>query len=82
MENEVFISYSRQDFDSVYRIKTEIDQEVGINCWMDLDGIESDKQFVDVIIKAIKRHEVLLFMLSKSSMESEWALKELRFAER
>ena len=82
MANEVFISYSRRDFDNVHRIKTEIDQEVGINCWMDLDGIESDKQFVDVIIKAINRHEVLLFMLSKSSMESGWALKELRFAER
>lgn len=82
MANEVFISYSRKDFDEVRRIKSEIDQKVGINCWMDLDGIESDKQFVDVIIKAINRHEVLLFMLSKSSMASGWALKELRFAER
>lgn len=81
MANEVFISYSRKDYEKVRKIKEEIDRTVGVNCWMDLDGIESDKQFVDVIINAINRHETILFMLSKSSMYSTWALKELRFAE-
>lgn len=81
MANEVFISYSRKDYEKVRKIKEEIDRTIGINCWMDLDGIESDKQFVDVIINAINRHETILFILSKSSMYSTWALKELRFAE-
>ena len=37
----VFISYSRKDLELVKKIKAEIDRLVGIDCWMDLDGIES-----------------------------------------
>lgn len=82
MANEIFISYSRVNYDQVRAIKDKIDNEIGINCWMDLDGIESDKQFVDVIINAINKHDTLLFMMSSSSMQSNWALNELAFAER
>jgi hypothetical protein len=64
MANEVFISYSRKDLERVRKIKNEIDQAVGIDCWMDLDGIDSDKQFVKVIINAIKLHDTMLFMLT------------------
>lgn len=80
MANEVFISYSRADHAKVASIKEEIDREVGINCWMDLNGIESGEQFVKVIVSAINKHDTLLFMQSKSSMESEWALNELKLA--
>lgn len=62
------------------RIKDEIDREVGIDCWMDLSGIESGEEFIKTIISAINRHDTILFMLSKASMESVWALKELDFA--
>lgn len=80
MAKEIFISYSRKDFDKVKAIKDEIDREVGIDCWMDLDGIESGEQFKKVIIKAINEHDTFLFMLSTSSMASPYALKELGFA--
>lgn len=82
MANEVFISYSRKDYDTVRKIKQMIDRETGIDCWMDLDGIESDQQFVRVIINAIKEHDTILFMKSKESMNSRFALHELAFAER
>lgn len=82
MANEVFISYSRSDYQKVRKIKETIDREVGIECWMDLDGIESDQQFVDVIINAINRHDTILFMMSEASMKSNWALRELAFAEK
>ena len=82
MANEVFISYSRKDLERVRKIKSEIDQQVGIDCWMDLDGIASDKQFVKVIINAIKLHDTMLFMLTENSMQSRWALREIGFAER
>lgn len=82
MANEVFISYSRSDYQKVRKIKETIDGEVGIDCWMDLDGIESDKQFLDVIIHAINNHDTVLFMMSKESMRSKWALDELAFAEK
>lgn len=82
MANEVFISYSRSDFEKVSAIKKMIEEETGIDCWMDLEGIESDEDnFKRVIIKAIKQHNTLLFMMSTSSMGSKYALKELGFAE-
>ncbi len=82
MGNEIFISYSRRDFDTVKAIKDQLDRELGIECWMDIDGIESGEQFEEVIVKAINTHEVFLFMLSPHSMASEYALDELAFAKR
>ena len=81
MAKEIFISYSRKDFDKVKAIKDEIDRELGIKCWMDLDGIESGEQFENKIITAINDHNTMLFMLSTHSMNSIYALKELKFAQ-
>ena len=80
MANEVFISYSRKDFEKVKTVKEEIDSLVGIDCWMDLNGIESGDWFKRVIISAINRHNTLLFMLTTNSMKSRFAMKELGFA--
>ena len=80
MANEVFISYSRKDYEKVKAVKDEIDSLVGIDCWMDLDGIESGEWFKKVIISAINRHDTLLFMLTPNSMNSPFAMKELGFA--
>ena len=77
---DVFISYSRKDLELVKKIKTEIDHLVGVDCWMDLNGIESGEQFEDVIINAICKCDTILFMMSVNSMQSEWALDELDFA--
>ena len=79
---EIFLSYSRRDLEQVKAIKDELEQATGVNCWMDLDGIESGEQFVNVIISAINRSDALLFMMSEASMQSEWALDELDFAKR
>ena len=80
MAKEIFISYSRKDFDKVKALKDELDRELDINCWMDLDGIESGDQFETKIIDAINSHRFFLFMLSPNSMASEFALDELAFA--
>jgi hypothetical protein len=79
---EIFLSYSRRDLEQVKAIKDELEQATGVNCWMDLDDIESGEQFVNVIISAINRSDALLFMMSEASMQSEWALDELDFAKR
>ena len=80
MANEVFISYSRKDFEKVKAVKEEIDRFVGIDCWMDLKGIEGGDRYKKVIISAINRHNTLLFMLTNNSMNSRFAMKELEFA--
>ena len=79
---DIFISYSRHDLEKVKVVMAEIERSTDARCWMDLEGIESGKQFVEVIISAINRCDIFLFMLSESSMNSEWTLDELDFAKK
>lgn len=79
--HKIFISYSRKDYSSVVKLKDEIDILLGKGvCWMDLTGIESDSQFVEVIINAINNSDIFLFMHSKSSEQSDWTRKEVMYA--
>ena len=81
MSKEIFISYSRKDIDKVKTIKSQIEMLTGADCWMDLEGIESGSpQFDEVIVRGINDCHVFLFMLSKNSQESEFALNELELA--
>lgn len=80
-KRDIFISYSRKDLELVRLIKQEIEQAIGCDCWMDLNGIESGAiQFTDDIVKGINNCRVFLFMLSDYSQTSEFALRELHFA--
>lgn len=79
--HKIFISYSRQDYAAVVQLKDEIESLLGYgSCWIDLTGIESDRQFVDVIIDAIDKAEIFLFMYSKHSENSVWTRKEINYA--
>ena len=86
MNERIFISYKRDDKDVVFKIKDDIEKNVGVKCWIDLDGIESDAQFANVIMKAINRAEVFLFMYSRRhgeiiDFEKDWTARELQFAQ-
>lgn len=62
-------------------LKDEIEALIGKgSCWIDLTGIESDKQFIDVIIDSIDNADIFLFMYSKYSDMSEWTRKEVEYA--
>lgn len=79
--HKIFISYSRQDYAAVVQLKDEIESLLGYgSCWIDLIGIESDRQFVDVIIDAIDKAVIFLFMYSKHSENSVWTRKEINYA--
>ena len=79
--HKIFISYSRHDKEKVFKKKDEIEGLIGTEtCWIDLTGIESDKQFIDVIIDAIDQADIFLFMYSKFSDGSEWTRKEVEYA--
>lgn len=65
-DNKVFISYKRTDKDQVFYLKDLIEDKIGNHCWIDLEGIESDAQFANVIINAINQADVFLFMYSSS----------------
>ena len=80
MRRDIFISYSRRDLQQVIAIRDEIKKELGADLWIDIKGVESGDQFVNVIIEAINESKIILFMISKSSMLSEYAKKEVMYA--
>lgn len=64
--SKIFISYKRQDKDKVFHIVDEIRWMTGVDCWIDIEGIESGDQFQNVIIEAIDNADIVIFMLSKN----------------
>ena len=93
MSERVFISYKRVDKDRVFAIKDFIERGLGGDvdgknyCWIDLEGIESDAQFANVIIRAINRADIFLFMYSATHSEivnfdKDWTVREINFAEK
>lgn len=85
-QRPIFISYKRIDKKMVFSLKDIIEVKTGQKCWIDLDGIESDKQFANVIINAINNAKIVLFMYSKAhslidNYESDWTIRELNFAQ-
>lgn len=81
MGREIFISYSRKDKAIVLPYVNQITEAVGKDCWIDLKGVESGVEFEEVIIKAIDECQVVLFMLSDSSLLSKWTKREVIYAE-
>ena len=87
MGERIFISYKRVDKDSVFPIVKRIEECLGVKCWIDLTGIESDAQFMTVIMDAINNADVFLFMYSKvhteiQDFETEWTVREINFAQK
>lgn len=83
---DIFISYKRDDKERVFAIKDYIEKSVGVKCWIDLNGIESDAQFVNVIMNAIDKSTVFLFMYSHThsiieDYETDWTVREINYAQ-
>ncbi len=81
-EQNIFISYSRKDKDTVESIVSRIESELQKKdcCWIDVDGIESGQMFWDIIIKAVKKCSAFLLMASDNSMSSNNVLGEIQIA--
>ena len=80
----IFISYKRSNADAVYKIVSRIEKLVGVKCWIDIDGVESNRQFVSKICRAIEEAEIVLFMYSSAHLnidyEEDYTIKELNYA--
>jgi hypothetical protein len=84
-KERIFISYKRVDKERVFAIKDGIEQATGEKCWIDLDGIESDAQFVTKIMTAIDQCDVFLFMRSNAhnkivDLKRDWTYREVNYA--
>ena len=85
--NRIFISYKRTDKKKVFRLKQRIEYTIKEKCWLDLDGIESDEQFISVIMTAINNAQIVLFMYSSAhkhikDYECDWTIRELSYAQK
>lgn len=81
MKKDIFISYSSKDKAKVIPFVHKLEESVGEIIWLDLDGIESGSQFEETIVGAIDGCKVFVYMLSDSSMTSEWTRREVLYAE-
>ena len=81
MKFDIFISYSRKDFDEVSSILEFLKTSIpGLTYWFDIDGIESGDEFEDKIISAIDNSAYVLFALSENSISSVWTKDEVMYA--
>ena len=81
MYKPIFVSYSRRDRNRVIPFVKELEKKIGKNrIWIDRTGIESGDDFKDRIMSAIDRSEIVLFMLSDNSLQSEYAKMEVEYA--
>jgi len=79
MDKDIFISYSRKDAEIVKAIYEWLER-AGYKCWLDVDGMFSGVSYKKVIVDAIKRSKVLLFMSSENSNKSRNVISEVSVA--
>ena len=79
MDKDIFISYSRIDSEIVKAIYEWLER-AGYRCWLDVDGMFSGVSYKKVIVDAIKRSKVLLFMSSENSNKSRNVVSEVSVA--
>ncbi len=85
--SRIFISYKRTDKNRVFPIRDRIEAVTGEQCWIDMEGIESDAQFVNVIMRAIDEADLFLFMFSRDhskidNFETDWTVREINYAQK
>ena len=80
----IFVSYKRVNKKAVFDLIKKIEDRLKVQCWVDLDGIESNVQFASKICNAIDDSEVFLFMHSSAHLtinyEEDYTIKELNYA--
>lgn len=79
MDKDIFISYSRKDVEIVKAIYEWLER-AGYKCWLDVNGMFSGVSYKKVIVDAIKRSKMLLFMSSKNSNKSRNVVSEVSVA--
>lgn len=77
----VFISYSRKDIEKAESIRRLL-EGLGFNVWLDSVGIAAGEEWPTKLAEAINECDVVLMLISKSSVASEYCLKEIIFAKK
>ena len=75
----VFISYSRQDIEFANQIRTTL-SEGDVEVWQDVARIRLTTEWPEQLARAINECDVLLILVSKHSVRSEYFNKEIVYA--
>lgn len=75
----IFFSYSRVDSEFTTQLAKKL-IEAGINIWLDKFHIEAGEKWDNEIQKALESSNILLVILSKSSVKSENVMDEVSYA--
>ncbi|WP_371566218.1 toll/interleukin-1 receptor domain-containing protein [Streptomyces canus] len=70
----VFLSYSRQDTSSAERLKLDLSVR-GVDIWSDTD-LRAGDPWERVISNAMERAQIVLVLISRSSIKSNWVTAE------
>ena len=73
----IFLSYAHIDKELAHQVVDYL-QEHNFNVWFD-EGIHTGTQWEDVIIDKIKNCWMMVFLVTKNSLASDWCRQELRF---
>lgn len=87
MSYQAFISYARADYQKgkeglVSQVKKQLEEygEERLKVWFDESSIESSKDFVESIAKAIDESHIFVVVLTESACNSDWVFRELCYA--
>lgn len=72
---DVFVSYSRDDEVWVSRLKHALEKK-GLTVWFDRDQIKPGERFVEVLERGAEESRCAVFVVSRSSLLSEWVKEE------
>lgn len=82
MKYDVFISYSRRDYDEVCALVKKLQERIPtLSCFFDVKDIEVAEKFDDKIVSSIDDAKYVVFALSKNSMQSTWTKTEIAYAQ-
>jgi len=78
---DVFVSYSRRDAEFVRRIARSL-ESFGKSVWIDTDDIADTEVFPQAIRNAIEGSDSFLFVITPSSVVSDFCEQEITYAKR
>ncbi len=79
MGNNIFVSYSHKDAETVVKIVEVIKKSTGMEVWYD-SSLRGGENYFSVIANQIMKSKFFVFIVSDNSISSDWCLRELEFA--
>ncbi len=77
-ENEIFISYSHEDKETVHKISKILKNKFKVTPWLDESSILPGEQISKAVEQGIERADLLFLMISNNSLKSNWVDLEWR----